>query len=114
MKLLVSSIYLWTLTLIQLIIDVQSSTLPSVGIESVISLFKDLEEHAAMTSGKTMPENVGEGKFLQSISIGKQKLQLSEVEDRIVNGIYMIYQSYPKDDFCSEKLKICPGILNST
>ena len=92
-----------------MIIPVSSSD----GLQELINLFKELGQNGLMTGGKQLPENVEEGKFLKSVSIGKEKLALSEVENRITTGLYNLYQSYPQDSFCTEDLIICPSVLDS-
>ena len=53
--------------------------------------------------------------FLKSLSVAKSTIQIGDIEERIANGLYILFQNYPEENYCQNYLgsQICPTILKS-
>ena len=38
--------------------------------------------------------------FLKRLSVAKSTIQIGDIEERIANGLYILFQNYPKEIYC--------------
>ena len=53
--------------------------------------------------------------FLKSLSVAKSNIQIGDIEETITNGLCILFENHPKENFCQNYLgsQICPTILKS-